>query len=444
MAESEPSLASAIESLGQGDFAEAESICNRLRATDPENAKVWHLSGIVYAQQHDLAEAAECFQHAIGIRGDVAIYHYNLGLAYQNLMDRDAALQAYRDAVTIQPDFLEAQNNLGNCLVDLGETTAAVDHFRSLGKQFPDESVVHYNLANVLQDAGEYNDSIEGFRRAIELDPDFASARENLGRALSDVTRYDEALEVWREWLEHDPHNAVARHMVASITGEGAPSRCDDDYVRDTFDENFAKSYEKQLQRIQYKVPELVAEAIQSIGIDGGDLEALDAGCGTGLCAGVLRPLARHLVGVDLSDDMLQEAKKRNGYDELYERELTQFLMSGAGPFDLIVSGDTLCYFGALNEVMTGFFRCLKPNGKLIFTVERLDPDDSSTESLEAQGESAAGRYRLQPNGRYRHAESFVRKTLDDAGLSVVRIETGTLRMERGRAVEGLIVTAER
>ncbi|PAY19543.1 hypothetical protein CKO51_10510 [Rhodopirellula sp. SM50] len=433
-------MASAIESLGQGDFTEAESICNRLRTTDPDNAKVWHLSGIVYAQQSELAEATECFQKAIQLRDDVAIYHYNLGLACQNLMDRDGALQAYRAAVAIQPKFLEAQNNLGNCLNDLGETSAAVDHFRELGNEFPGESIVHYNLANVLQDAGEYNDSIAAFRRAIELDPDFASARENLGRALSDVTRYDEALEVWRAWLEHDPDNAVARHMVASITGEGAPERCDDDYVRETFDENFAKSYEKQLQRIQYRVPELVAQAIQSSGIDGSDLDVLDAGCGTGLCAEALRPLARHLVGVDLSDDMLQEAKKRNTYDELYERELTQFLMSGAGPFDLIVCGDTLCYFGELGEVLLGFFSCLKTQGKLIFTVERYQAGDDVDD-----GELVDTKpHELQPNGRYRHTESYVRQMLDDAGLSIIRIESGTLRMERGREVTGLIVAASR
>ncbi len=99
--------------------------------------------------------------------------------------------------------------------------------------------------------------------------------------------------------MEHDPGNAVARHMVVSITGEGTPDRCDDDYVRETFDENFAKSYEKQLERILYKVPELVREAIGSIELKANDLDVLDAGCGTGLCADVLRPLAGRLIGVD-------------------------------------------------------------------------------------------------------------------------------------------------
>ena len=37
----------------------------------------------------------------------------------------------------------------------------------------------------------------------------------------------------------------------------------------------------------------------------------LDAGCGTGLCVAFLKPLAAHLVGVDLSGSMLKQASRR-------------------------------------------------------------------------------------------------------------------------------------
>lgn len=436
MAESQETLASAVDALGRGDLSQAGQLCRQVLDADAENAKAWHLSGIVHAQQNELTQAVESFEKAIELRGDLSSYRYNLGLAHQGLKEHDKAIEAYRAAIAIKPDFIEAQNNLGNCLAEHGELSDAVTHFRELGKQFPDESIVHYNLANVLEDAGEYNDAIDEFRRAIELNPDFASARENLGRALSDVTRYDEALEVWKAWLEHDPSNAVARHMVASITGEGAPQRCDDDYVRETFDENFAKSYEHQLKKILYRVPELIDDAIASIGIDRDDLNVLDAGCGTGLCAGVLRPLAGRLIGVDLSSDMLTEAKKRGAYDELHEYELTAFLQSDVGRFDLIVSGDTLCYFGELKDVLIGFRECLADGGHVVFTVERYEAEDDP--------DAECRPYELQPNGRYRHAEPFVRQMLEDAGLSIVNIDTGTLRMERGREVRGLVVVAMR
>ena len=220
--------------------------------------------------------------------------------------------------------------------------------------------------------------------------------------------------------------------MIASVTGEGTPQRCDDDYVRETFDQDFAKSYELQLQRIEYKVPELVGEAIKSLGIDRSDLDVLDAGCGTGLCAAVLRPVAGQLIGIDLSGDMLAEATKRKTYDELHEHELTDYLESCTREFGLIVSGDTLCYFGQLDDVLAGASKCLKKGGHVVFTVERYESDDEEK------------RYELQPHGRYRHRESYVRQALSDSGRSIVAINSGTLRMERGRAVDGLIVIAKR
>ena len=55
-------------------------------------------------------------------------------------------------------------------------------------------------------------------------------------------------------------------------------------------------------------------------------LDVLDAGCGTGLCGPLIAPYARRLVGVDLSERMLDQARARNVYDELVRRELTAYL----------------------------------------------------------------------------------------------------------------------
>ena len=52
----------------------------------------------------------------------------------------------------------------------------------------------------------------------------------------------------------------------------------------------------------------------------------LDAGCGTGLCGPLIAPYARRLVGVDLSERMLAQARARDVYDELVKGELTAYL----------------------------------------------------------------------------------------------------------------------
>jgi predicted TPR repeat methyltransferase len=159
-------------------------------------------------------------------------------------------------------------------------------------------------------------------------------------------------------------------------------------------------------------------------------LDVADIGCGTGLCARFLRPLAKRLVGVDLSPGMLARARERGGYDELVEAELASWLAQQNDRFDLIVSADTLCYFGELGAALTAAREALHPDGRLVFTVEH------------AEGTTAG--YRLGPSGRYAHTVAYVEACLADAGLAIDGIEPVVLRQEFASDVAGLLVNSRR
>ena len=114
----------------------------------------------------------------------------------------------------------------------------------------------------------------------------------------------------------------------------------------------FAESFDEKLGRLSYHAPQLVAAVLQDSGLPATKaLDVLDAGCGTGLCGPLVAPYARSLEGVDLSAKMLEKAKGR-GYDRLVKSELVAFLMETPARYDLIVSADTLVYFGALEGVL--------------------------------------------------------------------------------------------
>ena len=124
---------------------------------------------------------------------------------------------------------------------------------------------------------------------------------------------------------------------------------------------------------------------------------------------------------------MLAQARARNVYDELVKRELTAYLRDSTGAFDVIVSADTLVYFGPLEDVVAAAANALRPGGRLIFTVEEL------------VGAGSDAGYAISPNGRYRHARAYVERVLADANLRS-EIVPAELRLEAGEPVAGLVV----
>lgn len=91
----------------------------------------------------------------------------------------------------------------------------------------------------------------------------------------------------------------------------GVPARASDAYVQSVFD-RFSNSFDSRLAALDYRAPALVAEAVsECLGPLAAGLEVLDAGCGTGLCAALLRPFANRLTGIDLSEGMLSKARAR-------------------------------------------------------------------------------------------------------------------------------------
>jgi predicted TPR repeat methyltransferase len=155
-------------------------------------------------------------------------------------------------------------------------------------------------------------------------------------------------------------------------------------------------------------------------------LDILDAGCGTGLCGPLIAQYARRLVGVDLSERMLAQADERDVYDELVKGELTAYLAGFTETFDVIVSADTLVYFGPLEAVVTASRNALRPGGRLIFTVEEL------------VGTGHDDGYSIGTSGRYQHTRAHVQGVLTDASLRP-EIVSAELRLEAGQPVSGLV-----
>lgn len=282
-------------------------------------------------------------------------------------------------------------------------------------------------------------------RRAIAQDPKLALAYELLGKVLYRDARAEESAGVYRAWLAEMPADPIAAHLVAATGGAAAPERCSDGFVTGLF-ERAAPDFDTVLTTLGYQAPQLVFESAAAV-LDPGAvaLEVLDLGCGTGLCGHWFRPLARRLVGVDLSPGMLEQARTRGCYDELVCGELTAYVRRCEKRFDLITAADVFCYFGDLTAVFAAIASLLHPAGRFIFSVEEMSADAAAfTGNDSPSTSSTTAGFTLLEHGRYAHSASYLEQVLKQAGLAPIAMRPAVLRFERGAPVQGLVTAAGR
>jgi predicted TPR repeat methyltransferase len=261
------------------------------------------------------------------------------------------------------------------------------------------------------------------------------------GHSLSSLGRHDEAADAYADALKLGPGDPYVRHL-ASATGAIPPGeRAPSDYLRIVFD-GYAPYFEEHLLSLEYRVPGLIRAAVmrQCPAVPANDPvgPVLDLGCGTGMGAvALLECGVGPFIGVDLSPAMLGQAADKGLYAELHEADLLAFLQRDARRFPLVIAGDVLCYFGALEAVFASVHRRLVPGGLFVFSCEETERNP-----LDADAPPAA--WSLGPQARYAHSHDYIVRCAHDAGFLIVEQSCEVLRREMGAAVMGCVMALER
>jgi predicted TPR repeat methyltransferase len=400
MSTPDPMLAKAMAAHQKGRIAEAKAMYERILRRRPDDPDALNFLGMLEYQRGN---------QALGIR-------------------------LLQKSLESAPENPHAWMNLGNMLLGTGDAERGAQAYEQVTTLAPGLWQGWFNRATCLRRLRRLEEAIESLKTAISLKPDHDQAYEKLGMIFYRAGKTREMAELYADWVRYNPDNPTARHMYAAAAGQAVPDRASDEYVRSTFD-GFADTFDENLQDLGYRAPQLLAAAIaRHLGPDPvrGALDILDAGAGTGLCGPLLRARARRLVGVDLSTGMLDKARARRVYDELVAAELGGYLRAQPAAFDVVVSADTLVYFGALEDVLSAAADSLRPGGLLAFTVERwIDGGDGA-------------RFTMGLHGRYVHTEAYVAGALAGAGLRVLEVAPEVLRSELGTDVQGMVVVAQR
>ena len=428
-----------------------------------EQARSLFLEGVQHFEAGRFAPAEQCFRASLqrlpgraSTRINLAASCLALGRAGEALAELDAVLES-------EPQHLDAWCHRARALAALGrdaEAAASADHvvaaepghaqawylratalerlrrydearpaFERLLALEPTHVEARFRLGQILQRQGRPAEALACLDRVVDAVPDHAGAWSQRGSLLKDLGRPVEAAAAYERAIALGADAELHRFYLAALQGRADAPLAPRRYVQSLFDD-YADGFDRHLVEVLgYRAhQELVAPlaSLQPAGFDA----ALDLGCGTGLCGPLLRPMARRLEGVDLSQPMLDRAAALGVYDRLHCADLVEHLGGCAvAEHDLLLAADVFIYVGALEGVFAGAMRVLRAGGLFCFSVEQAD--DAQAVVLHTQL-------------RYAHSLPYLRRLAAQHGLQLLQATPRPIRQDRTRAVPGLFVYLRR
>ena len=397
-----------------GNHQQAVDLITMALAYQPDYANAHYNLGNAQRALGRLEEAVASFQNALAANPESAESHYNIGDVLQELDMPADATASYRAALAIDPDFTAAHLNLGNALKELGAVEDAVASYRQCLATNPEYPQAHHNLGIALDHLGKADAAIASFRAAIALEADFADAYYNLGRVLMANGETQDAIAAFETFLSLDAgvERIGAELALAHLGVMEPPDRTPAEYLKQYYKSranDWSKAaWDENTER--YQGYEIISRVLDLNQRGRTDLRILDAGCGAGPLAPLLRPNARHLVGVDLSPDMVEQARTQGLYDVLVADDLDRYLATADPHFDAIVCAAVLVHFFEVDQILAKFWRVLSDNGFLALTVF---------------SDADCQKFSVNASGFFSHNPNYVKAAAAEAGFSLVREEHG-------------------
>ncbi|GAB2603029.1 hypothetical protein GCM10027034_40090 [Ramlibacter solisilvae] len=311
--------------------------------------------------------------------------------------------------------------NLGATRIRLGRFEDAAEVLEEVVRAEPADAEALGHLATALAELGRHRQALERVDTALRVAPAVGALWTLRGNLLKDLGRPQEAAQAFQNALDHGGDAELNRYFLAGLRGDQAPAAPPRRYVQGLFD-GYAQGFEDHLvQVLRYRAPEILVRGLGPRRFD----HVLDLGCGTGLCGQQLRPLSRRITGVDLSANMVEQARARGVYDEVLQADLLEALAGRRAQHDLVIAADVLVYVGALEAVFAAVGEALVPQGLFAFTVELAD----GTAPME-----------LRASLRYAHSRAYSDALARQNGLELMASAQHPIREDQGVPIEGLFV----
>jgi predicted TPR repeat methyltransferase len=387
-------------------------------ATDPANQQVLELARQATANK-DWTTAVRLFREQAKARPETASNWHNLALA-QARRDGAGEVADLRRAVLLVPGGSRYLNNLlvGAAGAARTRLTArflvlAPAHARALA-----------DWSFMLLRAGYYERAFDTARRVHVADPSLAEGLARAGEAKARLNSVALAKALYLRYLVLDPTDSAGLGRdLARIGGLVTTQAMTPAFVAGVFDGYAARFDSHLIDTLGYIGPRVLREMLDTL-ITGPVERVVDLGCGSGLSGLVLRPLARQLIGVDLSARMLERARERATYDALHQAEIVSWMTQDQGRYGLVMAADVSSYLGDLQPFFLAVVSVLKAGGRVAMTAH----------------EQAEGHFGMLEGETYSHSEAYLHRVAGAAGLVIEKQTRGAMREEKKQPLPTLFL----
>ena len=428
-----------------------------------ERAKAAFVEGVRHSEAARFAEAEACFEASLALWPQRSSTLFNLGAMRVRLGKHGPALSALDGSLAIDPEQADAWCQRGIALLHLERVPDALASFERALRLDARHAPTLYHLGCALNEQREHERALQLFERLLEgNDSPHAQAWFRHGQTLQALDRHAEALpsyeralaldaaqpQAWlnrADLLKHSGRTAEAIAAYRTAITHGAERELVDfylaplegghaasaprSYVRGLFDDYAATFDAHLLGALRYHGHEILVDTLKAAAPARRFRRALDLGCGTGLCGPLLKPLAAQVDGVDLSPQMIAQARQRGVYDDLVQAEITEHLNITESRYDLVLAADVFTYVGAIEPVFAALDRVLLPDGLLAFSVEAA-PDDVE--------------FQLRDSLRFAHSRRHIEALAQRHGHAVLQCVRQPMREDQHRPVDAWYVVLSR
>lgn len=392
-----------------------------------ERSRALFLEGIGHFEAGRLEPARHCFDQALALAPDRPSLLGNLGVTLFHLRRWEEAVPLLRRAAAAEPGNADAWACLGLASEALGRWQEADEALGRALEISPAKAAHWLARGNCLLRLGRTEEAIRAYDKAVEIAPGLARAWSLRGSVLREVGRREEAARCFEKAIELGEDPELHGWFLAAVRDAAAPVKPPRRYVERLFDEYAADFDGHLVETLKYRGHEALLRPLLQSGRRFHSV--LDLGCGTGLCGKLMQGRADAVDGLDVSQGMLEQARRTGAYRELIHEELESFLAGARREDDLVIAADVFGYLGDLEGVFRSIRRNLRPSGLLAFTVE------VSRHLQEVK---------LLPSLRHAHSEPYLRRIASSAGLRWREMRRAVLREEQDSPVDALYVYLER